>query len=95
VGMHTAPPSTISSEQTVAKTGLRMKKLTMKNPVIPDKILFSREQLATSNWQLAISKIFCRNESKDRKRGFIFRSLFLLCALRVLCGESVGLIANC
>jgi hypothetical protein len=31
VGIHTAPPSTISSEHTVANTGLRMKKLTM-NP---------------------------------------------------------------
>jgi hypothetical protein len=27
--MHTAPPRTISSEHTVAKTGLRMKKLTI------------------------------------------------------------------
>jgi hypothetical protein len=30
VGMATAPASTISREQTVAKTGLRMKKPTMK-----------------------------------------------------------------
>jgi hypothetical protein len=33
--MHTAPPRTISSEQTVAKTGLRMKKLTIDPTFLP------------------------------------------------------------
>src|SRR5579884_56290 len=50
VGMETAPASTISSEHTVAKTGLRIKKLTI-NPVAS---LLTAEHLLTNECVLRL-----------------------------------------